>query len=68
MIGPETPSKPYNYKSRAKAEQILKHIQEYVRINTRSEADRLDPIVRRDWRYTKYVDALVGAKVVEIAG
>lgn len=67
FIGPETVIQPYDYKSLAKAQQILEHIQEYARRNTRSEEDRRDPIVRRNWRYTKYVDSLNGAVLVEIS-
>ena len=66
MVGPEVVSKPYDYKSVQKAQIMLEYIREYTRINTRSQADRNDPIVRRDWRYTKYVDGLVGAQMIEI--
>lgn len=66
-VGPEIQKSPYDYKSRQAAERVFAHIMEYARRNTRSEQDRMRPGVRQDWRYTKYVDSLQGAKIVEIA-
>jgi len=66
-IGPQVSSKPYDYKTRARAEEMLAHIDEYVWINTSTVEQRNDPIGRRDWAYARYVDSLAGAKVIEIA-
>lgn len=54
----------YNYKTREQAERALKMINEYVRQNTRTEAERKE--MAKDWRYTKYVDAQAGCYIEEL--
>lgn len=51
----------YNYKTEAEAKRALAVINEYVRQNTRTEAER--KAMAKDWRYTKYVDAQVGCYI-----
>lgn len=54
----------YNYKTEAEAERALKMINEYVRQNRRTEAER--KAIAKDWRYTKYVDAQVGCYIEQL--
>ena len=51
----------YNYKTEAQAKRALALINEYVRVNTRTEAER--KAMAKDWRYTKYVDAQAGCYI-----
>ena len=51
----------YNYKTEAQAKRALALINEYVRANTRTEAER--KAMAKDWRYTKYVDAQAGCYI-----
>jgi hypothetical protein len=51
----------YNYKTQEQAERALKMINEYVTQNTRTQAEREE--MKKDWRYTKYVDAQVGCYI-----
>jgi len=51
----------YNYKTQEQAERALKMINEYVTQNTRTQAER--EAVKKDWRYTKYVDAQIGCYI-----
>jgi len=51
----------YNYKTDAEAKRALKIINEYVRQNTRTQAEREE--MKKDWRYTKYVDAQAGCYI-----
>ena len=66
-VGPQLSSKPYDYKTKERAEEMLAHIEEYVWINTSTVEQRNDAIGRRDWAYARYVDSLVGAKLVAVA-
>ena len=54
----------YNYKTAAQAKRALALINEYVRQNTRTEAER--KAMAKDWRYTKYVDAQVGCYIEQL--
>jgi hypothetical protein len=54
----------YNYKTEAAAKRALAVINEYVRQNTRTEAER--KAVAKDWRYTKYVDAQAGCYIEQL--
>jgi hypothetical protein len=54
----------YNYKTGAQAQRALALINEYVRQNTRTEAER--KAAAKDWRYTKYVDAQMGCYIEQL--
>jgi hypothetical protein len=54
----------YNYKTEAEAKRALAVINEYVRQNTRTEAER--KAAAKDWRYTKYVDAQAGCYIEQL--
>jgi hypothetical protein len=54
----------YNYKTQEQAERALKMINEYVRQSVRTQAER--EAMKKDWRYTKYVDAQVGCYIEQL--